>query len=149
VLSQLTPQEFAPLEAVFKRGRFKEEFNVEVKLGGVHLCHIKIFTGRPPYYKPWAEVFNMSPRFVGGPWEGHVYCVLHRFMKPAAGGPFILPQTRPSSPASTPPTFIKVTQQPLCNQAEPRAPSKPPRLDAEGLVQKLFITATRRSALFL
>ena len=82
MLSQLTPQDFAPLEAVFKRGRFKEEFNVEVKLGGVHLCHIKIFTGRPPYYKPWAEVFNLSPRFVGGPWEGHVYCVLHRFMEP-------------------------------------------------------------------
>jgi hypothetical protein len=82
VLSQLTPQDFAPLEAVFKRGRFKEEFNVEVKLGSVHLCHIKIFTGRPPYYKPWAEVFNMSPRFVGGPWEEHVYCVLHRFMEP-------------------------------------------------------------------
>lgn len=35
------------------------------------------------------------------------------------------------------------------HQPKPRAPSQPPRLDAEGLVQKLFITATRRSALSL
>jgi len=43
----------------------KEEFKVELKLGGSHLCHIKIFTGRPPHYGPWAEVFNLSPDFVG------------------------------------------------------------------------------------
>jgi len=81
VLSQLTPEAFAPLEAVFKRGRFKEEFNVEVKLGSAHLCHIKVFTGRPPFYRPWAEVFNLSTSFVGSPWEEHIYCVLHRFME--------------------------------------------------------------------
>lgn len=82
MLSQLIPQAFAPLEAVFKRGRFKEEFNVEVKLNGLHLCHVKVFAGRPPHYRPWAEVFNLSPHFVGSPWEVHVYCVLHRYMEP-------------------------------------------------------------------
>jgi hypothetical protein len=82
VLSKLTPQAFAPLEALFRRGRFKEEFNIELKLGGSHLCHIKVFTGRPPYYGPWAEVFNQSPSFVRSPWELHVYCVLHRYMEP-------------------------------------------------------------------
>jgi hypothetical protein len=64
VLSKLTPQAFAPLEALFKKGRFKEEFNIELKLCGSHLCHVKVFTGRPPYYGPWAEVFNLSPSFV-------------------------------------------------------------------------------------
>jgi hypothetical protein len=82
VLSKLTPQAFAPLEAHFKKGRFKEEFNIELKLGGSHLCHVKVFTGRPPYYGPWAEVFNLSPSFVRSPWELHVYCVLHRYMEP-------------------------------------------------------------------
>ena len=52
MLSKLTPQAFAPLEALFKKGGFKEEFNIELKLGGSHLCHVKVFTGRPPYYGP-------------------------------------------------------------------------------------------------
>jgi len=73
---------FAPLKAVVKRGRFKEEYNVELFLEGERLCHVKIFTGRPPYYTPWAEVFNINPVFIGTEWEEKIYCALHRLMSP-------------------------------------------------------------------
>ncbi|MGC8994535.1 MAG: DUF1122 family protein [Pyrobaculum sp.] len=82
MLSQLTPQSFAPLRALFKKGRFKEEYNAELYIGEDLLCHVKIFTGRPPYYGPWAEVFNINPRYVATEWERHVYCVFHRHMEP-------------------------------------------------------------------
>jgi Uncharacterized conserved protein len=82
VLKDLSPHSFTPLDAFFKKGRFKEEFNIELKLGGVDLCHIKVFTGRPPYYKPWAEVFNMNPKCIGSVWELFIYCTLYRYMEP-------------------------------------------------------------------
>ncbi|MCU7788516.1 hypothetical protein ODS41_11400 [Pyrobaculum sp. 3827-6] len=45
MLSQLTPQSFSPLRALFKKGRFKEEYNAELYIGEDLLCHVKIFTG--------------------------------------------------------------------------------------------------------
>lgn len=46
------------------RGRFSEERNIElyVKYGNyeTRLLYLKIFNGRPPYYKPWIEVFGIN-----------------------------------------------------------------------------------------
>lgn len=46
------------------RGRFQEEINLRLylKQGEVesHILDIKVFYGRPPYYSPWVEFFNIS-----------------------------------------------------------------------------------------
>lgn len=46
------------------RGRFREEVNVDLWLrknnADVHLMFLKVFYGRPPYYKPWVEFFNIN-----------------------------------------------------------------------------------------
>lgn len=47
------------------KGRFREEFNVEVVLFrgrlGERLMSLKVFCGRRPYWRPWIEAFNVSP----------------------------------------------------------------------------------------
>ncbi len=47
------------------KGRFAEEVNIDltVSLGSYEeeLLHLKVFTGRPPYYRPWIEVFGIRP----------------------------------------------------------------------------------------
>ena len=45
-------------------GRFREEQNIELyyrtqKTGG-HLLNAKVFSGRPPEYSPWVELFGIS-----------------------------------------------------------------------------------------
>ncbi|ABP49908.1 MULTISPECIES: DUF1122 family protein [Pyrobaculum] len=82
MLRDIAPNSFAPLTAVFKRGRFKEELNAELFLGSDLLCCVKLFLGRPPYYTPWAEVFHFNPAYLETEWERHVYCVLSRYMEP-------------------------------------------------------------------
>jgi len=48
-----------------RKGRFIEERNVEIQLGKngewKTLLVIKEFQGRPPYYRRWFEIFNISP----------------------------------------------------------------------------------------
>ncbi len=48
-----------------RQGRFAEEINADVVIekGACRedLLHMKIFTGRPPYYRPWIEVFGIAP----------------------------------------------------------------------------------------
>ncbi len=48
------------------RGRFREEENaiLSVFYGDKYadILHMKIFYGRPPYYKAWIEVFNINNR---------------------------------------------------------------------------------------
>jgi len=52
------------------RGRFREERNLVLNLFldncVAELLHMKIFFGRPPYYKPWIEVFNINPLIILG-----------------------------------------------------------------------------------
>jgi hypothetical protein len=46
------------------RGRFREEENMVLSIirEGVQrdLLHMKIFYGRPPYYRAWIELFNIK-----------------------------------------------------------------------------------------
>jgi len=46
------------------KGRFREEVNVDIwiKKGDneTNLMFLKVFYGRPPYYKPWVEFFNIK-----------------------------------------------------------------------------------------
>lgn len=48
-------------------GRFREEYNALVVLESTgspeELFDLKVFTGRPPYYRPWVEVFNIRGSF--------------------------------------------------------------------------------------
>ncbi|MFN3805216.1 MAG: DUF1122 family protein [Pyrobaculum sp.] len=80
-MNKPTPEAFKPFDAVFKRGRFVEEWNVELYLSGAYMCAVKLFLGRPPYYRPWAEVFNLAP-LVETPWEKRLYCMLYRLLEP-------------------------------------------------------------------
>jgi len=81
VLAELESSAFVPLSAVAKRGRYPEEVDFLIYRGGEALCVVKVFKGRPPYYSPWAEVFNISQ---GASAEDlrHVLCVLYRHMEP-------------------------------------------------------------------
>ncbi|MEM0370667.1 MAG: DUF1122 family protein [Pyrobaculum sp.] len=78
----IPPEAFAPLTAVYKRGRFREEVNIQLTSGGEHVCVVKIFYGRPPHYSPWAEVFNIAQWFIDSPLEEWLYCLLWRYMDP-------------------------------------------------------------------
>ena len=46
------------------QGRFREERNIIFSISSgdyvVELLHMKVFFGRPPYYRPWIEVFNIN-----------------------------------------------------------------------------------------
>lgn len=57
-------------------GRFPEEYNIEARVesGGCSepLFHVKVFTGRPPYYKPWVEVHSILSSACGIPFGGAV-----------------------------------------------------------------------------
>jgi hypothetical protein len=48
-----------------KRGRFPEEKSVEIYLGYRNtwrrLLVVKVFEGRPPFYRKWVEVFSIAP----------------------------------------------------------------------------------------
>lgn len=52
------------------KGRFSEEENLEIYLnkGGSEnrLLDVKVFYGRPPYYTPWVEFFNIRTPIVLG-----------------------------------------------------------------------------------
>lgn len=72
---------FRPFAARARRGRFREETNFELYLGGRLVGVVKAFAGRPPYYGPWVEVFNLDPRLVGTDLERHLFCVLYRHME--------------------------------------------------------------------
>ncbi|MEM0093494.1 MAG: DUF1122 family protein [Thermofilum sp.] len=50
------------LGLVEKPGRFREEGNFELWLHGKRLLVAKCFSGRPPYYRQWAEIFAVLPR---------------------------------------------------------------------------------------
>ncbi len=45
------------------KGRFKEEFNLELRLNGTHLLYVKVFEGRGRYYREWVEMFGINPLF--------------------------------------------------------------------------------------
>ncbi|ACB39374.1 DUF1122 family protein [Pyrobaculum neutrophilum] len=61
------------------RGRFAEEVNAVVMRGGEVVAYAKIFFGRPPYYGPWAELFNL--RVLGTPVEAELYRLFARYME--------------------------------------------------------------------
>ena len=47
------------------RGRFREEFNINLIANGHRVLTLKVFLGRGPYYEPWIKVFNIEPFFWG------------------------------------------------------------------------------------
>ena len=53
-----------------EKGRFMEEFNLEIKLQYNNTCNelmfMKIFLGRPPHYFPWIELFNITNKLSFG-----------------------------------------------------------------------------------
>ncbi len=55
--------EFVIKSSLVEKGRFAEEYNLKIKIhhgdSQMNLMFIKIFTGRPPYYSPWIELFNI------------------------------------------------------------------------------------------
>ena len=61
-----------------RRGRFREEYNALVILesddSSKELFDLKVFTGRPPYYRPWVEIFNirgsLGPNITSGFYAG-------------------------------------------------------------------------------
>jgi len=50
---------------VVRKGRFPEEVNYEVYVGSegiwVRLLAVKVFNGRPPFYRRWIELFHILP----------------------------------------------------------------------------------------
>jgi hypothetical protein len=50
---------------VVRKGRFSEEVNYEVYVGRgeawVRLLAVKMFNGRPPFYRRWVELFHILP----------------------------------------------------------------------------------------
>ncbi|WP_461832318.1 DUF1122 family protein [Aquifex sp.] len=52
------------------RGRFAEEFNLDLKVAGENLLTVKVFLGRKPHYAPWAEIFGIKPMVKGKPFFG-------------------------------------------------------------------------------
>ncbi|MEM4718402.1 MAG: DUF1122 family protein, partial [Desulfurococcaceae archaeon] len=56
------------IEMVEKKGRFSEERNIEVFLNTTssrkRLLVMKVFNGRPPYYRRWIEVFAISRDYI-------------------------------------------------------------------------------------
>ena len=74
--------DFSPFEAKIARGRFPDELNVELNVGGERFCRVKIFRGRPPHYGAWAEVFHINPALIGTQWEERLYRLLYEAMDP-------------------------------------------------------------------
>lgn len=58
-------------QSLEKRGRFPEEKNIEIYLGHgdswQRLLVLKVFNGRPPFYRRWVEVFSVNPELSFGP----------------------------------------------------------------------------------
>jgi hypothetical protein len=52
------------------KGRFKEERNLSLTLrydkNMLNLLKMKVFLGRPPFYKPWVEIFNIQSKIEMG-----------------------------------------------------------------------------------
>jgi hypothetical protein len=50
---------------ILPRARFREEVNLDLYIrsheANKHLMFVKVFKGRPPYYKPWIELFDIQP----------------------------------------------------------------------------------------
>ena len=48
--------------------RFREEQNIRLNVADrdrpVPLMYVTVFTGRPPYYRPWIELFDIYSRFL-------------------------------------------------------------------------------------
>ncbi len=68
-----------------KRGRFAEEFNLDISLEEENILTMKVFLGRRPYYGEWVEVFGIKPilkentPFFGSDVEEKVLNVLSEF----------------------------------------------------------------------
>ncbi len=56
-----------------ERGRFAEEENITLALGGRRIMFIKAFYGRKPHYKEWVELFSIEEDFFRSPFEDALY----------------------------------------------------------------------------
>lgn len=66
-------------------GRFKEEENFALHLDEKPLFLCKIFYGRKPYYKEWAELFNfMDKSYFGSCAEEKLISLFYKFLDPGA-----------------------------------------------------------------
>ncbi|MFB6491023.1 MAG: DUF1122 family protein [Thermoproteus sp. AZ2] len=69
-------------KAAVKKGRFLEEYNLEIYLSDRRVASAKAFLGRRPYYSPWLELFAVDPSFFGSEAERELYCLLSEYMDP-------------------------------------------------------------------
>jgi len=69
------------VRGVMRNGRFREEVNVNLYLGGSRLLSLKVFLGRGPYYGPWVEVFNVNES-VWGLMDEHLINMIARHLGP-------------------------------------------------------------------
>ena len=61
--------------ATRRRARFPEEHDYTVTIRGPNCMdyfNIRVFDGRPPFYKPWIEVYNITPLGESGCFAGPV-----------------------------------------------------------------------------
>lgn len=59
-----------------KVGRFAEEEDFVMVLEDKHILTVKLFYGREPYWKPWAELFDIDTSFFESPAEDWLYRLL-------------------------------------------------------------------------
>jgi len=66
--------EYLKAREIRRKGRFVEEENIEIQLGYADdwktLLILKIFKGRPPYFRKWIEIFNINPYLK---WDGKTF----------------------------------------------------------------------------
>ncbi len=60
-----------------RKPRIREMFNYELLFGGKHLAFMRVFKGRPPYYRGWIEFYTIN-------WEDAIRHGLDRVLARAA-----------------------------------------------------------------
>ncbi|HIQ24097.1 MAG TPA: DUF1122 domain-containing protein, partial [Pyrodictium delaneyi] len=43
-----------------RKPKIREMYDIEVLYKGQHLAYIRLFEGRPPYYRGWVEVYGVN-----------------------------------------------------------------------------------------
>jgi len=73
-------EEELKVEVQTRRGRFAEEYDMDLYKGGDRIATLKVFCGRSPY-KGWVELYNIEE----GPFrdvEEELYKILYEALKP-------------------------------------------------------------------
>lgn len=64
-------------------GRFEEEENFVFYLDGKPILNCKLFYGRKPYYREWAEIFGIRDKnYFGSDVEKIIISIFYRYLEP-------------------------------------------------------------------